>query len=79
MKAKLIRLGHLANRNLVRTGAVASVGALSFAARADDVLTAAQAAVDGAKTNGTTIALALLGFSVAIWGIFAIIKFFGKR
>lgn len=81
MKAKLIRLGHLAHRNASRAavGAGAALASLGAFAQAADPLTVAQAATDTAKTNGTTIALSLLSFAVAVWGIFAIIKFFGKR
>lgn len=81
MKAKLIRLGHLARHNAARTGvaAGAALASLGAWAQATDPLAVAQAATDQAKTNGTTIALSLLGFAVAVWGIFAIIKFFGRR
>lgn len=77
-------IGHTAPRRsalVCKIAAGTAAALLSFGAFAADadVLTAAQGAVDTAKSNGTTIALSLLGFSVAVWGIFAIIKLFGKR
>lgn len=73
-------------RNIAaKFGAKAATGAgllLSSAlALAQDagVGTTATAAVGTAKTDATTVALALLGLSVAVWGIMKIVGMFGRR
>lgn len=77
-------IGHMAPRRSallgkIAAGTAAALLSLGAFAQAADPLTVAQEAVTKGTGNGTTIALALLSFSVAVWGIFAIIKFFGKR
>lgn len=52
---------------------------LAAHAQATDPATVATAAVTGAQTTGTTVALAILGMVVAIWAIFKVIAFFGRK
>lgn len=72
---------NVARRYGARIAAGASAAFLSLAAfaQATDPSTVATAAVDGAKTTGTTVALAILGMVVAIWAIFKVIAFFGRK
>lgn len=57
-------------------GLLASLGAL---AQAVDTTGVATAAVTGAQTSGVAVAMAILGMVVAIWAIFKIIAFFGRK
>lgn len=58
-------------------GLFASIAALAQTAGGAEA--AATAAVTGAQTTGVNVALAILGMVVAIWAIFKIIGFFGRK